>query len=202
MQAQLETTAAEDYLAAEARSEGRHEFVAGEIRAMTGGTVRHNLVSGAIFARVRTAARKEKCRAGMADIKVFIPNAVVIGKRKTVGDIYYYPDVVVSCEPIEHDSQRFVAPCLIVEVTSPSTVGFDKFEKFAHYRQLPSLQCFLLVQQATRTVDCYTRAAAPGEWRLQTFEEQGSMELPCPRMSISLDEIFEDVGDEISGDDA
>jgi len=196
MHAQLESTAAEDYLAAEACSDVRHEFVRGQVYAMTGGSLRHNSIALAIAARLRKPARHEHCRVAMSDLKVHIPVAVPTGRRKLVGDVYYYPDVVVSCEPTDESSQMFVAPCLIVEVTSPSTAGIDKIQKFVPYRQLPSLQCFLLVAQSSRMVDCYTRAATAGEWRLQTFEGSGAIELPCPRMQLTLDEIYEDVADD------
>nr|WP_276611687.1 Uma2 family endonuclease [Thiorhodococcus mannitoliphagus] len=63
--------------------------------------------------------------------------------RIETADVCAYPDVSVLCgEPVFHDERRDVLtnPVLIAEVLSPSTEGYDRGGKFAHYRRLPSLR--------------------------------------------------------------
>jgi len=58
-----ESVAIDDYLAAEAQATVRHEYLDGEVFAMTGGRERHNRITGNIFFHFRAATRLEICAA-------------------------------------------------------------------------------------------------------------------------------------------
>src|SRR5665811_429592 len=113
----------EDYLEFEKDAPIRHEYVDGQLHAMTGTSKRHNLVAGNIYSALRVASMNTPCQVYMSDVKVQIP-----------GSVFYYPDVVVACETESDDPYTEQHPCLIVEVISPSTAAKDHREKLEAYK--------------------------------------------------------------------
>ena len=170
-----------DYLRAEARSSIRHEYVRGEVYAMPGGTFRHNLITGNIFARLKAAARGGACRVYMNDVKV-----------QPGSDVFYYPDVVAVCGPQDLSDVVATSPCLIAEVTSRSTARIDRGEKLVEYRGAQPLRAYLIVDQNRKRVVHHWRQPT-GEWTATELLGSGTIALPCPRLDLSLDEIYEDV---------
>jgi len=169
-----------EYLELESASPVKHEYVAGEIYAMSGVTTRHNLVAGNIYTHLRAAARKGPCRVYVSDVKL------------RVTDAYYYPDVMVECTPGASPSLFIEMPCLLVEVTSPTTALVDRREKLVAYRRIPSLQAYLLVEQDRRHVTRHGRDTN-GEWGFTVITERGLVGVPSPQCELSLDVIYEDV---------
>jgi Uma2 family endonuclease len=102
----------EEYLALEAESTVRHEYVAGMIYAHAGGTTRHNAIAANVLAILWNAARGGECRVYGSDMML-----------RATDDVFYYPDMTVVCGDDEAGDEELYqhAPCLIVEVTSPST---------------------------------------------------------------------------------
>jgi Uma2 family endonuclease len=176
----------EEYLALERRAEHRSEFYAGEIFAMSGASRRHSLIAGNIFAALHGQFRGRPCEVHMNDMRV---------KVSPTG-LYTYPDVVALCgEPRFDDVQRdtLLNPNVIVEVLSPSTEAYDRGNKAAQYRQLPSLVEYLLVSQEQRHVEHYVRQA-DGQWLFS--EESGTdarIHLPSINAVLVLAEIYDTV---------
>jgi Uma2 family endonuclease len=171
----------DEYLAFEATSPVRHEYVDGEIYTMSGATRRHSKIAGNVFARCWSTARGGTCRVHQTDVKL------------RTGRVYYYPDVMVACGPEPGDPHIEDAPCLVVEVLSLSTEAIDRREKLMVYRRLMSLRMYLIIDQDRRLVDCYWRNA-DSNWRHQTIEERGEIRLTCPAdFALTLDEIYEGV---------
>ena len=173
----------EEYFAFEERSPIRHEYVDGEVYAMSGVTRRHSAIVGNVHARVHAAARSAPCRIHVAEVKLHL------------GRIIYYPDVMAACGPGPADERIEDAPCLVVEVLSPSTERTDRHEKLDAYKRIPSLGAYLIISQEERRVDRYWRDAA-GEWRREFIVDHGTVPLPCEPlggMSLTLDEIYEGV---------
>jgi Uma2 family endonuclease len=167
----------EDYLEGEKTSEVKHEFVDGQVFAMTGASIAHNLISLNFARHLYDTARAKGCTVVSGEVKVQIKNAV------------FYPDVMVVCSNSDNDPYVMKTPCLLVEVQSPSTARFDYEVKLQRYRQIASLKAYLIVSQERRKVDVFRRA---GElWTLQTFEDAGSIALECPDTTLSLDQIYE-----------
>ena len=100
------------YLAFEETSPERHEYVDGVIHALPGETIRHNQIAGNLYAHLLRADERGY-RVAFANIKLWIPNL----------NRYYYPDVMVLCDPRDTDDKIFQYPCFIAEVFSPSTEG-------------------------------------------------------------------------------
>lgn len=169
-----------EYLAFEAASPVRHEFVGGRVYAMTGVTRPHSRITMNIAAWLWTAARGGPCRVHHSEVKL------------QIGDVYYYPDVMVACGPEPEDPLVEDAPCLAVEVLSASTRRTDLGEKALAYARVPSLALYLVVDQRRRLVDLHRRDPA-GEWRHETLAGHGTVALPCPDLALTLDAIYEGV---------
>ena len=130
---------AEEYLSGEPLSEIRHEYIDGEVFAMAGGTPNHNAVSGNFHAHLWNHLRGKSCRVFIADVKV----RIITSQQ----DIFYYPDVLVACDPNDTNEQFLRSPRLIIEVLSKSTHRLDQGEKFRNYITLPSLEEYIMAEQ-------------------------------------------------------
>ncbi|WP_420595457.1 Uma2 family endonuclease [Deinococcus sp.] len=174
----------EEYLRTEEASPFKREYVHGfvyPLHAQAGTTDAHALITGNIFAALRQAARRQGCYVYASDMRVATADRLT----------YYYPDVLVTCEPREDEARIKVAPCVLVEVLSKSTAHNDHNAKYHAYTALPSLQTYLLVEQAERRVYTYQR----GEhgWEMHDYSGSDSIPLACLDAELTLDEIYEDV---------
>ncbi len=172
----------EEYLADEEISPIRHEFVAGQVFAMVGSTRAHNRVTLNIAVFLRRHLRGTSCEVHVSDIKV----------RVEAADAFYYPDVVVSCEPFDPKSAFLNEPTLVVEVLSPSTENIDRREKRLNYQKLPSLKEYMLVASDEIRVEVYRRA---GEncWELDVYgPEDEAVVLTSVGARLPLAEIYGD----------
>jgi Uma2 family endonuclease len=128
-------TAAE-FLAWDETQTLKHEFVRGEVFAMTGGVDRNNTVALNVAIALRLHLRGSRCRVYASDVRL----------RVEAADCYFYPDVMVTCSDADLGDRVLKSePVLVVEVLSPSTAAFDRGDKFADYRALPSLREYLLI---------------------------------------------------------
>lgn len=175
----------QEYLEGEPLSDIRHEYLAGAVYAMAGAGEKHNRVAGNLFFHLRAATRGKPCGVFMNDMKVRVAQA----------DSFYYPDVLVTCDPLDTDAYYKQFPCLIAEVLSPSTEAIDRREKLLTYRKLPSLTHYLLLSQEQRRVEWYARDDQ-GRWLLTVLEGRGVLDLLCQGLSVqvTLDDLYEDVG--------
>lgn len=171
----------EDYLHFEEQGETRHEYLDGQIYAMAGTTRRHNTITLNIAARLHDRVRGTPCRIYMTHVKVRIP----------FGNAFYYPDVLVGCEPGDDHELYLTQPCLIVEVLSPSTENIDRREKLFAYRTLPSLREYVLIACEGRKVEVFRREVG-SDWSLTTLEADDPLYLACLDATLSLNDIYED----------
>lgn len=179
--AQKTPTTFEEFLAFEDAAEGRHEFAAGVIYAMTGGTVRHGGLLGNLYFLVRGALRGRRCATYVSDVMV-----------RTPADEAFYPDVVVTCSEQEGDPRLLRHPTLIAEVLSESTGAYDRGLKFEKYRTLESLQEYVLVEPDRAAVDVYRRG--PGAtWTLHPFRVGDEVSLASLEVSFPIDELYADL---------
>mgnify|MGYP001598237344 CR=1 FL=1 len=174
-----------EYLAREAAAAERHEYVAGVAYAMAGAGERHNRVAGNLFAALRAAARGTGCGVYISDMKL----------RVAGGRAYYYPDVMLSCEPATPDAVYKEAPCLVAEVLSPSTAAIDTREKLQAYCGVESLRYYLLVDSERVAVSYHVRGV-DGEWLAAALDPGERIEIACGpvRAGFGLGEIYEGTG--------
>lgn len=171
----------EGYLRTEERGEIRHELVHGQVFDRVGGTDTHNLISLNIASGLRERLRGRPCRVFMADMKV----------RVAPADVFYYPDVFVTCDSRDRESYFKEYPCLIVEVLSASTEGTDRREKFLAYELLDSLEEYLLVQQRRREVELFRRNSPGGEWTKSVHTSVEEVAFESLKLSLTLSQIYE-----------
>lgn len=176
-----------EYLALEARSPVRHEYIAGEVFAMTGATVRHNIISLNIATALRTHLRGTPCRALMEGVKLYLK------KERS----YFYPDVMVTCESrlleLDAETQVVDSPVLVVEVLSPSTEGIDRREKLRAYRTLPSLKEYAMVSQDECRVELYRRRGDIS-WDIITYEPGDPVEFASVELTMPMADIYFEAG--------
>ena len=177
----------EEWLEAErASAEGRSEYVDGEVFAMTGASAEHNTIVMNIGRELSIQLKGRPCQVYANDMKVLIRSASA-GK---------YPDLVAFCgEPELLDGRRDVLlnPSLLVEVLSDSTEAYDRGDKFALYRQIPSLREYLLVSQSRVLVELFSRGD-DGRWVLADYRSLNDR-VPLPSLDCTLDlaEIYDKV---------
>ncbi|MFO1422116.1 MAG: Uma2 family endonuclease [Candidatus Competibacteraceae bacterium] len=175
----------EDYLAFEERSEIKHEYINGEIYAMAGASIRHNRIAGNLFARLLAHLRGSPCEVFVADVKLHL--------KELGADIFYYPDLMVCCDPNDRDPYYRTRPCLLVEVLSSGTARIDRGEKLFAYARLDSLQGYLLLEQDRIGAALHWREG--GDWRRAEFSDpDAELTLPCAGLTIQLAELYEGTG--------
>ena len=174
---------AANYLAWEATQLDRHDFIDGEVFAMAGADDRHVTVSGNLYMALRQHLRDSPCKTYMSDMRLQV----------AATNSYFYPDVLVTCSAADAASPLIkTEPTLIAEVLSPSTAAYDRGLKFSYYRQLASLQEYLLIDLDTRCTDCY-RKGADGLWVLHPFERGAAVTLASVGLNIPADQLFAEV---------
>lgn len=172
----------EEYLEFEEGSPSRHEYVAGEIFAMSGASIEHELIGGNVFAAFHAHLRGSPCKSFINNFKLHLQ----VNESK----FFYYPDVMVACGPIA-DNRFCTNPRLIVEVLSPSTERTDRREKASNYRQIPTLEEYALVAQRTAQVTIYRRSEHWAPLILSSLEE--TAEFRSIELSLPLGQIYEGV---------
>ena len=178
----INTITRDEYLQGELESPVRHEYYNGHVYAMAGAGAKHNTISGNIFSILRQKSRGTDCRAFIADMKLYIPDL----------ERFYYPDILLACDPKDNEEYYRKNPCLIVEVLSASTEGIDRREKLHAYQGIASVQEYLLVSQEKMQLEMYQRKG--DYWQYLLLEHKDDvLELNCLDLELSMLEIYEDV---------
>ena len=174
---------AAEFLAWDASQTTKHEFVQGEVFAMAGGEDRNATVAGNVYMALRQHLRGSPCRVYPSDVKL----------RVEAADCFFYPDVMVTCSAIDLGDRLIKRePCLVVEVLSPSTASDDRGDKFAAYRQLPSLQEYLLVDVDSQRCDLF-RKGADGLWVLHPGTATDPLQLASVDLVVAPEALWADL---------
>jgi Uma2 family endonuclease len=171
----------EEYLAFERASEEKHEYVDGEIFAMSGGTREHSLVCHNVTRELGIALLERPREVHGPDLKI-----------KTAAGKYHYADAFVLCgPPVFEDETRDVVlnPKAIVEVLSDSTERYDRGDKFASYRTVGTFVDYVLVSQTSVLVEHYHRLA-DGSWLYRALGAGEKLVLPSLECEIPVDRLY------------
>jgi Uma2 family endonuclease len=172
----------EEYLEGERKAETKSEYLDGHIYDMAGATRAHNLVAGNIFGEIRSQLKGRTCEAYIGDMKVRVPSS----------RLYTYPDVAVACGEIQFEDDEtdvLLNPVVLIEVLSPSTEAYDRGRKFERYREIESLQEYILIAQDRVSVEHYLRRG--GEWAFKSYLDRNDrIALPSIDCAILLSEIY------------
>jgi Uma2 family endonuclease len=173
-------------LAIERESAYKSEYFNGETFAMSGGTKQHNLITVNVSSSLHAQLRKRPCAVYSSDQRV----------KVSATGLYTYPDISVVCGEAKFDDAQqdtLLNPTVIIEVLSKSTDGYDRNEKFAHYRKLESLAEYALIAQKRRHVEHYTKRP-DGDWLLsETDNLEQTIFLPSIGCALSLLDAYEKV---------
>lgn len=145
----LSPISVENYLAGEQRARVKHEYMAGMVYAMAGGTYAHNLVASNVLGELHAQLKGKPCRALNSDSKVKIQSGTQTR--------FYYPDASVVCGENVLDGVFQDKPTVIVEVLSETTRRADEGEKLEAYLKITTLNVYLMFEQDIVGVVVYRR---------------------------------------------
>lgn len=172
-----------DYVALEQESTTKHEFLAGEIYAMAGGTEDHSALAAQVLRALGNAIGDRPCRVHTSDLRLYV---------EAVG-LATFPDGAVVCGPlIQHEaSPRATAlnPMVVVEVTSDSSEDYDTGAKLEHYRAIPSLRDYIIVSHRERRISVHGRGEG-GAWTVRVAITGGRVAVDSLGAELVVDEIY------------
>ncbi len=170
----------EEYFAWEEKQLEKHEYIDGEVYAMSGGSKNHSLISVRFITLFSNHLEGGGCETGNSDLKVNI----------VATENYTYPDVSVTCDDRDKTTTQYITyPCLIVEVLSDSTESYDRGGKFRLYRNNPILQDYLLVSSARIEMDLYHKNDA-GDWVIVNYQAGDIVELKSVNLSFPIEQVY------------
>ncbi len=176
----------EEYLEMENAATEKHEYYQGEIFAMSGAKVPHNVVcknlSGILFGKLRG----KKCQPYGSDQRIHISS----------NTLFTYPDISIICGEIitlNNDDYNVLNPAIIIEVLSKSTKNYDRGEKFKLYRHIPTLKEYILADSESLHIEVF-RLNANGHWELEEYNSpEDHLYIKVINEKILLSEIYEGV---------
>lgn len=173
----------EEYFTWEEQQLERHEYLDGEVYAMSGGTQNHSDIAMNFGALLKSHLRGGGCKTFNSDlrIKIFESNK------------YVYPDLSVTCDDRDKSTPQYIThPCLIIEVLSPITEAYDRGNKFKLYRRNPSLRDYVLVDSNKMAIDLYRKDEA-GNWNIINYEIGDAIELKSIDLIFPIEQVYEDI---------
>lgn len=179
---QMNFVSVDEYLDGEMVSKIRHEYVGGTVYAMAGVSDAHNLITANLLTAIHHHLRGGPCRVFFTELKV----RLLIANE----DIFYYPDLMVTCHP--QDTERYFKrfPKLVIEVLSPTTERTDRSEKFLNYIQIESLEEYVLVAQDRMEATVFRRV---NQWKPEIVLAPNKLRFASLNLDLSLTDIYESV---------
>lgn len=167
-----------EYLDGERLSQIRHEYLAGVVYAMSGGTMAHNRATRRTYEALMRRKGAHPCEITITDIKLNIADQTR----------YYYPDVMLLCEPVDDQAIAVQNPCSIVEVLSPSTEATDRREKWLAYQSIETLREYILVDPDKPHVELWRRQSFG--WKHELLDITDHFLVECLEAWIPVAELY------------
>lgn len=180
----LELISESEYLAFELVSEQKHEYLSGGVYAMAGATNRHNRIVMNCAGSLHASLKGKPCSPFNSDTKVRI--------RQITGTRFYYPDVMIVCDPNPEEDSFQDSPSVIIEVISESTRRIDEGEKKDSYLTIPGLSTYLLVEQDLAKVVAYRRTEKGFDPEIFQGLES-TVPLPEVEAELALAEVYDEI---------
>ena len=172
---------AEEYLAGEEIAKNKHEFIDGEIYAMSGASKNHERISGNIFRKIGNFLEGSPCEPFSSDVKV------------KVGSDFFYPDAMVVCDDQTEDDYYTETPTIIIEVFSKSTRRYDATIKRTAYQSIPTLQEYVLIEQDFVDVEVSKKK---DQWSSRHYLLGDSLILESIGLTIKVEDLYQRVQNE------
>jgi len=177
----------DEYLAMERASDEKHEYYDGFVIAMSGARLRHNRVARNLYAKIGSFLEDKECELLPSDMRVSTPNR----------DAFMYPDLSIVCGEPQLEDDKFdtlLNPSVIFEIWSPSTQRNDRGYKLTYYKNIPSLNEYIMVDTAKRFL-VIVRRQADGAWRFEDIDNSvGDLFIQTIGFNISFDDIYAKTG--------
>mgnify|MGYP001125754729 CR=1 FL=1 len=173
----------EEYLAWESTATEKHEYYRGEVFAMAGASVRHNVIAKNLIIGIGARLRGKQCQPYGSDLRIHIPE----------NTLFTYPDLSIICRDIveEENDDYAIAPTVIIEILSPSTKSYDRGEKFRFYRDILTLKAYILIDSESIAIEAF-RINASGRWELEEYKSVNEiLTIPVVDLAIPLQDIYE-----------
>lgn len=170
------------YLEFEKTSEVKHEYLDGEVYAMAGASKRHNLIGNNLNRHLDPHLRGGPCKVFTFEVKVYIEAL----------NTFYYPDLVVACDPDDNDEYFVKRPVLVVEVESPTTSTIDRREKLMAYRKLESLREYVILAQDRISAEVFRRDE-DGSWLSEQIGPGENLRFESVEITIPLNSLYEGI---------
>lgn len=170
----------EEYFAWEEKQLEKHEYIDGEVYAMSGGSKNHSLISVRFITLFANHLDSGDCETGNSDLRVNIAGT----------NDYTYPDVSVTCDERDKSTTQYITyPCLVVEVLSDSTEAYDRGSKFRLYQNNPVLQDYLLVSTSQIEMDLYHKNEV-GDWLIINYKAGDIVTLKSIDLSFPIEQVY------------
>jgi len=174
----------EEYLEMEKEAGQKHEYYQGEIFAMSGAKVQHDIIVVNLISALKQKLKDSPCRPHSSDLRIHIPK----------NTLFTYPDISIVCGEINtlnNDKWNVLNPAVIVEVLSRSTKNYDRGEKFKLYRDIPTIKEYILVDSENIGIEIY-RVNEREHWELEELKKMEDILLiKTVQQSVPLTEIYE-----------
>ena len=175
-----------EYLAGERAALDKHEYYKGEVFAMSGASLQHNVIFSNLFTDIGNKLKGKNCRPYGSDLRIHIPK----------NTLYTYPDISIICGEVhltDHEFDTAINPTVIIELLSKSTRNYDKGEKFTLYRDIDSLNEYILVDTEKIYAEKHVRNA-DGSWQLTDYRSlEKSFTIDSVQLYILLKDIYEGI---------
>ena len=177
----------EEYLEWEDASDTKHEYYQGEIFAMAGASVEHNIICGNTYGELYSKLKGKKCRPYIGDLRIAVK----------ANSLYTYPDISVICGEIEKTDDKFdtaTNPTVIIEVLSESTKDYDRGSKFKLYRDIPQLKDYILIDAIGNVMVEHFSKNDNEIWELREYDNiSKQFSIPSIDVALQLSDIYEGV---------
>jgi Uma2 family endonuclease len=174
----------QEYLEMENAATEKHEYYQGEIFAMSGAKMQHNIIAGNTFGYLLNKLKGKPCRPFSSDQRIHIES----------NTLFTYPDISVICgDPItlNNDEWNALNPTVIIEVLSPSTKNYDRGEKFKLYRDIATLKEYILIDSESISIEAFY-INEHGNWELKEYKSiDKTLYLQAIHTALELREIYE-----------
>jgi Uma2 family endonuclease len=173
----------EEYFAWEEQQLERHEYINGEVYAMSGGTINHSDIAGNFLSLLKVHMRGSGCKTLNSGARV---NILALSH-------YVYPDVSVTCDERDKTTTQYITyPCLVIEVLASSPETQDRSNKFKLYRRNPSLQEYVWVDVETMAIEVFRKTDSES-WQIIDYEPGSMVELASVKLTFPIEQVYEDV---------
>jgi Uma2 family endonuclease len=163
----------------EERQELRYEFYGFDPVAMTGGTSEHSAIQRNLITALTNRLRDKPCQPHGSELKIAVAGSI------------RYPDAFVVCSPLARGTTVVTEPVVVFEILSPSTATTDRIVKNQEYRDTPSIQRYVMLEQDRKAATVFARH--DDDWAGHIVSGDVILAMPEIGLDLPLAELYDGV---------